>query len=611
MGASHWLGRLSLAMLDRTRRQDYLYIALYGLIPSVLAVQLGAASRLEVDGVVYAGWFEAWNFWPFFALIPFVLWLLRLTFARMVHVTPARVPDELPPPILNLFHHNPDRQAVYDLLRNWIASPKLMGLTLASSLLVNAIDVSEMVLIYLDRTPIRPGEFDWSVMYQAGVMSKSANALFCILAYGLQFMIITLGMWCLAILIAHNLFFVRHVYQRSRVAPGEEQNCITLELDDVDRCFGFRAADKGFGTQMIVLGVIGAFTLLSRFTNVDNVADNVRLDELILGTNEVPLNVFPDVGQAMLALSWVVVLAIITTPLLVKLLPRLPGYGKLDDLNVEAYLREFLTPRQWTFGERPTAKQINVLAARFANNHFWPTGDNRASSIFFVGFWVFLIILYPVKTDDVRILLPSVVFLGALAWGLRGLLFRFLESSLSYVDERLVQRQPELLAQADEEAIRISGNVFISYRREDSLAYARLLSQSLSPHIEQENLFMDLETIRDGEDFVDVIEGAIDRCDSLVVLIGRDWSSCEDERGRRRLDQADDFVRLEIGTALALDKRVIPVLVGGAAMPGREELPADIAPLWRRQARELSDSRWAYDVGELARALADAGAEGA
>jgi hypothetical protein len=605
MGASHRLGRLSLAMLDRTRRQDYLYVALYGLIPSAMAIYLGAGSPIEADGVVYAGWFEAYNFWPFFALIPFVLWLLRLTFARMVHVTPARVPDELPPPVLGLFRHNPDRQAVYELLRDWIASPKLMGLTLASSLVVNAIDVSEMVLIYLDRSAIRAGEFDWSVMYQIGVMSKPANALFCVLAYGLQFMIITLGIWCLAVLIAHNLFFVRHVYQRSRVAPGEEKNCITLELDDVDRCFGFRAADEGFSTQVIVLSVIGAFILLSRFSNVGNVADNVRLDELILGSNEVPLDGFPDVGQSMLALSWVVVLCIITTPLLVKLLPRLPGYAKLAELNLEAYLREFLTPQQWTFGERPSAKQINLLAARFANNYFWPTGDNRASSIFFVGFWVFLIILYPVKTDDFRILVPSVLFLGALAWGMRSLLFRFLESTLSYVDERLVLRQPDLLAQADDEVIRIRGKVFISYRREDSLAYARLLRQSLAPHIEQENLFMDLETIRDGQDFVDVIEAAIDGCESLVVVIGQDWSGCADEQGRRRLDQADDFVRLEIGTALALGKRVVPVLVGGAAMPGAEELPGDIALLWRRQARELSDSRWEYDVGELARALAD------
>jgi hypothetical protein len=329
------------------------------------------------------------------------------------------------------------------------------------------------------------------------------------------------------------------------------------------------------------------------------------LDELIMGTNSTPLILFPDIGQTLLALGWVIALFIIAAPSLVKLIPRLPYLGKLPELSIDTYLREFLIDDQWRCGEKPTEKQINYIAAKFANNGFWPTGDNRASMLFFYSFWVFLIILYPVKTDDFRILIPSLLALGVVAYGLRTILLKALNSSLSYVDERLTTPRPDLLAEVDEGRVRVRGKVFVSYRREDSLAYARLLRQSLSEYVKEDHLFMDITTIKDGEDFVDSIESAIENCDTLIVVIGPTWSSCTDSSGLRRLEKGDDFVRLEVASAFAHEKTVVPVLVGGAQMPGADELTADIGQLWRRHARELSDSRWEYDVSELARTMAD------
>src|SRR5262249_55490344 len=64
-----------------------------------------------------------------------------------------------------------------------------------------------------------------------------------------------------------------------------------------------------------------------------------------------------------------------------------------------------------------------------------------------------------------------------------------------------------------------------------------------------------------------------------------------------------DFVRLEIAAALTRRIRVIPVLVGGAVMPKAEEIPADLESFARRQAQELSDQRWDYDVGHLIETL--------
>src|SRR5262249_42731377 len=117
-----------------------------------------------------------------------------------------------------------------------------------------------------------------------------------------------------------------------------------------------------------------------------------------------------------------------------------------------------------------------------------------------------------------------------------------------------------------------SANIFINYRREDSAGHAGRLFDRLSSHFAGRG-FMDIETIERGVDFVEVIEKAVGSCEVLIVMIGREWVRLKDASGRRRLDDPDDFVRLEIASALARDIRVIPVLVEGAPMPRSEDLP--------------------------------------
>jgi formylglycine-generating enzyme required for sulfatase activity len=141
--------------------------------------------------------------------------------------------------------------------------------------------------------------------------------------------------------------------------------------------------------------------------------------------------------------------------------------------------------------------------------------------------------------------------------------------------------------------------IFISYRRDDSAGYAIALFKQLSEHFGAEQIFMDIDTIEPGLDFVEVIEEAVGSCDALVALIGRQWLTITDEAGNRRLDDPYDFVRLEIATALDRNIRVIPALVRGAPMPRTEELPAPLKMLARRNALELSDQRFDHDVGRL------------
>ncbi len=145
--------------------------------------------------------------------------------------------------------------------------------------------------------------------------------------------------------------------------------------------------------------------------------------------------------------------------------------------------------------------------------------------------------------------------------------------------------------------------VFISYRREDSPGYAGRLYDRLHDEFGSDNVFIDVDTIQPGDDFVDVITGMLSQCDVVLAVIGPRWLAAADDRQQRRLDDETDFVRVEIQTALERRIRVIPVLVEQAKLPKSDELPAPLQGLVRRQVLELSDTRWAYDVGRLLESL--------
>ena len=98
--------------------------------------------------------------------------------------------------------------------------------------------------------------------------------------------------------------------------------------------------------------------------------------------------------------------------------------------------------------------------------------------------------------------------------------------------------------------------IFISYRREDSGGYAGRLYDRLSRHFGKDQVFMDIDHIEPGEDFVALIGQQVGTCKILIALIGRNWVNAADKAGARRLDDPEDFVRVEIASALASNVRV-------------------------------------------------------
>ena len=145
--------------------------------------------------------------------------------------------------------------------------------------------------------------------------------------------------------------------------------------------------------------------------------------------------------------------------------------------------------------------------------------------------------------------------------------------------------------------------IFICYRREDSIAYAGRLYDRLAAHFGKDHVFMDVDTVEPGEDFVEVIRRKIADCRVLIAVIGKSWVAATDDGGVRRLDNPDDYVRLEITAALKGEIRVIPALVGGAAIPRSIDLPEGMKSLVRRNTIEISDVAFHQGVARLIETL--------
>jgi len=147
--------------------------------------------------------------------------------------------------------------------------------------------------------------------------------------------------------------------------------------------------------------------------------------------------------------------------------------------------------------------------------------------------------------------------------------------------------------------------IFINYRRDDSAGYAGRIHDTLASAFGSDSVFIDVDDIKPGVDFVSTIEERIAGCDVMLALIGHRWLDSQDASGHRRLDDPADFVRVEIERALARRVRVIPVLIGDASMPGQTDLPPDMSQLATLEAIALSDSRWQYDMSKLASAIGE------
>jgi hypothetical protein len=152
----------------------------------------------------------------------------------------------------------------------------------------------------------------------------------------------------------------------------------------------------------------------------------------------------------------------------------------------------------------------------------------------------------------------------------------------------------------------MADKIFINYRRDDSIGTAGRLHDRLAQTFGQQNLFMDVDSIPAGIDFVADLNSQVAACRVFLAVIGPNWLDAMDETGARRLDNPDDFVTIEIAAALARDIRVIPVLVDNARMPKADKLPDSIKPLVRRNAVEVRNAQFGRDSETLVARMREA-----
>ena len=441
-------------LLDPHRYVDYAIAMIFATLP-IGACALAGTLRNR-DGFI--GYLSARNWVSLILVLPVVLWILRWIASTLDPVDdetpPINLADQKKPPIVKLF--DVERQApAQKELHDTFFSPLNFLAAFLVMLVLQATDFAEVGGLYLRRF-VHPSklslndirEQDWSVMrildgHLGPVLTNLGATL---VAYSVQFAVGLLAFLILIILLRHNLYFLYRIYQRRRAEQNPKRPYIIVNWDHRDGRFGFGEANHAFNCEVRILALAGVLLLASRFHNVPAQLsqqfyealpvllkllklDFDHLDELADMSKTVP-----DVGQWILVLSWLVLLAVISIPALVKFLP----FGAKDGLDMDrtAYLKEFQPEDRW-----PGDAAIDDTAKKFAKNSFWPTGDSRALWLFGVAMTVFFVLAFPLRPvpDKTPQFLACYVIFFALGFGAAALVFRLLRAALSYVHESLVE----------------------------------------------------------------------------------------------------------------------------------------------------------------------------
>jgi TIR domain len=169
--------------------------------------------------------------------------------------------------------------------------------------------------------------------------------------------------------------------------------------------------------------------------------------------------------------------------------------------------------------------------------------------------------------------------------------------------QTILTKQLDEPAAHDDDFDATTPRLFLCYRRDDASDSAGRLVDKLVDAYGSDRVFMDIDSVPLGIDFVEHVSEQISRCAVVIVMIGKQWLKIKDKRRRRRLDNEDDLVRAEIRAALQQKVPVIPVVVQDADMPSAEELPEDIRPLARRNGIYLRPEQWRAGVARLLKEL--------
>jgi hypothetical protein len=414
-GVPSWFVRkcrqLQVRILATGATRDYGVVAAIAGIPLLLSPIIGAAvSTAAPNGVRFLGYYARWNWMSMVLLLPGALWSIRRFMIELFPQDGGRLP-----PVAELLAEVDRASGARDLFSYTFRASNII-IALVLMLILTAIDMWSIVHCYLSMGLGGVGatcpmeEPDWTIVFVTGTVSVWWNAVLVAIAYLSQFMVgglaLLLGIW----LLRHNRFFLAMIYQRRRDRESARGK-VVIDIDDTDDCFGFRPAYRAFNTQVLAVIAAGLAVLCSRFSNVDEgvsarfygavgnlLVSLVKRDKLAdLVDAAAVADWFPDVGQCLLALVWLVLLCVVSLPALVKVLPFV-GTVRVGP-RITDYLREFFPPGRIDNLDLPAPSKAHVddVKDRFKRQAFWPTGDTNAQVFFTFAFYVFLVILLPVR----------------------------------------------------------------------------------------------------------------------------------------------------------------------------------------------------------------------
>ena len=459
--AKDLLGRIQARLIDKRCVIDYAFLTVAGLFPLLLAIATGAweNTRLPPGGAAHescavvgkttiVGYGSRPNWWPYFAALPFVLFLLRLSASRFfpLQPSPATINRGL---LLRIDERH--RGRVASRLAAAALDRRNLLVVLVLGVVINVIDVFEVASLYVEALRTGglsecPRELDWTVHFISGGSGIGANAALTAAAYFNQFVLHCLSMMAYGLLLRHNWFYLRTIYQRARAKDRPEGEFIVLNFDDVERCFGLRVLHGTFNLQIIILILGGILISSTRVMNVDPTIVSEHYEAALARvfstaaqqTSEpsralMLSDLFPDPGQVMLAFAWVFCFAVVAMPGAVKFLPFF--YKHLTIVGRKEYLTSFIPPRGAP--RTDTQETLDALAEKFARSAFWPAGDERARTLYTFAYIVFFFVLVPMPPARDRYVLAHFTVLLAAALFSTRVTFWLFRKALANVDASL------------------------------------------------------------------------------------------------------------------------------------------------------------------------------
>ncbi|MEH1847855.1 MAG: hypothetical protein V7L25_23465 [Nostoc sp.] len=424
--------KLQQRLLNFEKYQDYLLATIFGLIPIVFAKLIGIWEPIDIGNNQYIGFSKSTNFISLVFLVPAALFLLRICSKKLFGIQETSLEKV---PLLTMFSEQHFKRQVRENLEKTVVNPKLPIIIFGINIVFHYFDMRKIFNDYLQSFignqvtfHIYPSREWVSLCFiREDKISISKNFIFLIVAHIPQFIIVFIAFMLISEVLLHNIFYLKLIYQRSKVLPKDINYHIVLDFDDTSERFGLKDISFIFNLQLVTLVVTGLFCLFSRFAYVP---EDKRLDVLNMQFPKLS-DLFPEFGQYIILIAWLIAFIIVLIPSFVKFLPIFSKDVWNDSWTRDSYLKEFIPPN-YDQDKYPmnTLEEVSKVATKFARSSFWPIGDDIARYILYYVFTVFFLLIFPIKLYRGLITFLTIIifiilgitcgnlFLYAYKWGL-------------------------------------------------------------------------------------------------------------------------------------------------------------------------------------------------